>query len=233
MSIKMTTDMTSNITTLRIDFVSDIACPWCIVGLKSLELALAKLAPTVTADIDFQPFELNPNMPAAGQDITEHTTQKYGISVAQANANRENIRKRGAELGFTFTRADDAGGGRNWVYNTFDAHRLLYWAHSVGKAEQKALKHAMFTALFTDGKNLSDHATLAALCGTVGLDSTRAAAILAGKEYTAEVRAEQRQWLEAGINSVPAVVINQQHLISGGQSPEAFEQALRQIAAAG
>ena len=216
--------------TLTIDFVSDIACPWCIIGLKSLEQALVNLAPDIAATITFQPFELNPNMPAIGQEITEHITQKYGISAAQANANRENIRKRGAELGFTFTRADEAKGGRNWVYNTFDAHRLLHWAETVGLAEQKALKVALFTALFTDGKNCSDHTVLAEIAESVGLNRAQAEHILANNTYATEVRSREQQYLQAGISSVPAVVINNKHLISGGQPAEVFEQALRQIA---
>ena len=88
--------------TVRIDFVSDVACPWCAVGLYGLEIALASLKDTVTAEIYFQPFQLNPSMPAKGQDITEHITQKYGISAAQADANYQNIRQRGADVGFVF-----------------------------------------------------------------------------------------------------------------------------------
>lgn len=229
---------------LQIDFVSDIACPWCIVGLRSLNIALNKLGSDVTADIHFQPFELNPNMGPEGQDITEHITQKYGISVEQAHANRENIRKRGAELGFTFTKSDEPGGGRNRAYNTFDAHRLLHWAEledaearaegSLGSAEvgntQKALKEALFKAYFTDGKNLSSHAELVKVASEVGLDAERATEILSSDMFVEEVREREQFFQRHGINSVPAIIINQKHLISGGQPPEVFEQALRQIA---
>ena len=222
---------------LKIDFVSDVACPWCIVGLRSLDIALKNVASDMTVEMHFQPFELNPNMPPEGQDITEHITEKYGISAEQANANRENIRKRGAELGFKFSRADEPGGGRNWVYNTFDAHRLLHWAaiedadSSTGlQGTQKALKEAMFQALFTDGKNLSDHAILVNLAGHVGLDEEHAAQILTSNTFAQEVREREQFFVRQGINSVPAIIINERHLISGGQPPEVFERALRQIA---
>ncbi len=232
-------------THLQIDFVSDIACPWCVVGLRSLDLALASVAGDITADIHFQPFELNPNMEPQGQDITEHITEKYGISVEQAHANRENIRKRGAELGFTFTKQDEGSGGRNRVYNTFDAHRLLHWADledaearaegSLGAGDvgqtQKALKEALFKAYFTDGKNLSAHDELVKVAAEVGLDPERAADILASDTFVHEVREREQFFQRHGINSVPAIIINQKHLISGGQPPEVFEQALRQIAA--
>ena len=116
---------------LTIDFVSDVSCPWCVIGLAALDQALEKVKDEITAEIHFQPFELNPKMAAEGQEITEHITQKYGISASQADANRENIRLRGAALGFTFAAATDAGGGRSRIYNTFDAHRLLHWAETV------------------------------------------------------------------------------------------------------
>ena len=129
---------------LKIDFVSDISCPWCAIGLKSLEQALARVAGDMTATLHFQPFELNPQMAPEGQEITEHITQKYGITPAQAEANRENIRQRGESVGFTFSKADQPGGGRSRIYNTFDAHRLLHWAGLEGAALQKALKEALF-----------------------------------------------------------------------------------------
>lgn len=209
---------------LRIDFVSDVSCPWCIIGLKSLETALGRLDGEVAADLHFQPFELNPGMPEAGQDIVEHIAQKYGSSPAQVEANRENIRARGEQVGFTFRMER-----RGRIYNTFDAHRLLHWAELEGR--QAVLKHALFQAYFTDGKNPSDHEVLIELAQQVGLDAVRARAILASDAYAAEVRAQERFYQERGIHSVPAIIINDRHLISGGQPPEVFEQALRQIAA--
>jgi predicted DsbA family dithiol-disulfide isomerase len=218
---------------LKIDFVSDVSCPWCAIGLKSLDQALARVGKDITAELHFQPFELNPQMTAEGQEITEHITQKYGITPEQAQANRENIRARGAQLGFKFSMADEPGGGRSRIYNTFDAHRLLHWAELQGEGRQKALKEALFKAYFTDGQSPGSHEVLARVAGEVGLDAERARNILASSEYADEVREREQFYLSQGIHSVPAVIINDRHLISGGQPPEVFEQALRQIAAAG
>jgi predicted DsbA family dithiol-disulfide isomerase len=218
-------------TRLKIDFVSDVSCPWCAIGLKSLEQALDKVGGEIQAELHFQPFELNPQMPAEGQEITEHITQKYGISAEQAQANRANIRTRGAAVGFKFSAADEPGGGRSRIYNTFDAHRLLHWAESEGPGLQKALKEALFKAYFTDGQSPGSHEVLVRVAGEAGLDSRRAAQILASDEYTEEVREREQFYLNSGIHSVPAIIINERHLISGGQPAEVFEQALRQIAA--
>ena len=218
---------------LKIDFVSDVSCPWCVIGLKSLEEALVRLGDDIQTELHFQPFELNPTMPAAGQEITEHITEKYGITPAQAHANRENIRARGADVGFTFSRADDAGGGRSRIYNTFDAHRLLHWAELEDLGKQKALKEALFKAYFTDGQSPGEHAVLLRVVADVGLDAVRAGEILATDEFAAEVRAREQFYLNQGIHSVPAVIINDRHLISGGQPAEVFERALRQIAVTG
>ncbi len=216
---------------LKIDFVSDVSCPWCVIGLKALDQALANVGADITADIHFQPFELNPNMAAAGQDITEHITQKYGITQSQANANRENIRQRGAELGFKFALASEPGGGRSRIYNTFDAHRLLHWAGSLDLARQKALKEALFTAYFTDGQSPGSHEVLVRVAGQVGLDVAVAKAVLTSGQFAAEVREAEQFYNGQGIHSVPAVIINDKHLISGGQPVEVFENALRRVAA--
>ena len=145
---------------LKIDFVSDVSCPWCVIGLKALDEAMNHVKADITVEIHFQPFELNPQMGSEGQEITEHITQKYGISVEQANANRENIRKRGAEVGFKFAKADEPGGGRSRTYNTFDAHRLLHWAETVSLAKQKTFKEALFKTYFTDGQSPASHEVL-------------------------------------------------------------------------
>lgn len=212
---------------LRIDFVSDIVCPWCAIGLAALEEALERVSGEVQAEIHFQPFELNPQMPAEGEDITEHLQKKYGLSEAQMSENQERIRERGAELGFTFTM-----GARRRTYNTFDAHRLLHWAGLEGDGKQAALKHALLAAYFTDGKNVSDLATLLDTAQAVGLPVERAQEILDSDEFSAEVRADEERYRRNGIGAVPAVIINQRHLISGGQPVEVFENALRQIAQA-
>jgi len=217
--------------TLKIDFVSDVSCPWCVIGLKALDAALAQTHAELRAELHFQPFELNPGMAPEGEEITAHITKKYGITPAQADANRENIRERGAELGFTFSRPDEPGGGRHHVYNTFDAHRLLHWAGEVGPPAQRALKEALFSAYFTEGKSPADHAVLLAVVRTAGLDAARAQGILVGDEYADAVRDREQFYTGQGIHSVPAVIVNDRHLISGGQPPEVFARALRQIAA--
>jgi predicted DsbA family dithiol-disulfide isomerase len=209
---------------LKVDFVSDVSCPWCVIGLKSLETALKRLGSEVEADLHFQPFELNPKMGPDGQDIVEHIAEKYGSGPADIERNREAIKARGAELGFAF---DMQKRGR--IYNTFDAHRLLHWAEGEGK--QKALKEALFTAYFTQGRNPSDHAVLVDIAKSAGLDPVRAAQILASDEYAPEVRAREQFYTERGIHAVPSVIVNDRHLIQGGQPPEVFEQTLRKLAA--
>ena len=218
-------------TVLKIDFVSDVSCPWCVIGLRALDQALVNVKADITANIHFQPFELNPQMGPKGQEITEHITQKYGISAAQADANRENIRARGAELGFKFAMALDEGGGRSRIYNTFDAHRLLHWAETISLDKQKALKEALFAAYFTDGQSPASHEVLVRVAGEVGLDMAQAKAVISSDQYAAEVREQEQFYTGQGIRSVPAVIINDRHLISGGQPVEVFEQALRQVAA--
>ena len=211
--------------TLKIDFVSDVSCPWCAVGLASLQTALGRVGPDVKVDITFQPFELNPQMVVGGEDTTEHLHKKYGSTPEQAAAIKETIRARGAELGFVFNLDK-----RSRIYNTFDAHRLLHWAHLEG--HQLALKQALLKAYFTDGEDPSDYTVLLRLAESVGLDGAHAKAILASDTYAADVRQQEQFYQQQGIHSVPAVVINDRHLISGGQPPEVFEQALRQLAQA-
>ena len=208
---------------LKIDFVSDVSCPWCAIGLQSLQKALQNLEGELDASLSFQPFELNPQMVAEGEDITEHLHKKYGSTPEQAAAARENIRERGEALGFTFHMDKRAR-----IYNTFNAHRLLHWA--LGEGKQLELKKALLTAYFTEGENPSDAALLVRVASSVGLDAARAQAMLEGDEFAAEVREQERFYQQSGISSVPAVIINDQHLVSGGQPPEVFEQALRQIA---
>lgn len=217
---------------MRIDFVSDVACPWCAVGLNALERALEKIGPDIPVELHFQPFELNPTMAAEGADAADYLKAKYGMSDAQLAKNRSVIHERGALVGFTF-------GNRARVWNTFDAHRLLHWAglqdqRALASQEpggkQRALKHAFLTAYHGAGLNPSAQDVLLDLVAKVGLDTQQAAAVLADGRYGDEVRAAEQEWQQAGINSVPAIVINQRHLISGGQPPDVFEQALRQIA---
>ena len=208
--------------TLKIDFVSDVSCPWCIIGLQSLEQAASRLKDEVALDLHFQPFELNPQMAPEGQDIGEHLQEKYGATPEQSQKNREAIAARGAELGFTFSMDK-----RSRIYNTFDAHRLLHWAEE--KGAQRALKHALFKAYFTDGNDPSNHEVLVGVASAVGLDAEEARAVLVSGRYAQEVRESEQRYLQNGIHSVPAIIINDRHLIQGGQPVEVFEQALRQL----
>ncbi|HEX7871459.1 MAG TPA: DsbA family oxidoreductase [Sphingobium sp.] len=209
---------------LRIDFVSDISCPWCIIGLRGLEEALERSGDALTADIHFQPFELNPGIAPEGENIGEHLARKYGSTPDQLAANRAMIVERAASVGFTMAMSDDRR-----IYNTFDAHRLLHWAESSGR--QQALKTALFEAYFTHGKSPADTDVLVAAAQKAGLDPVEARTVLDTGAFAEEVRAAQQLWRSRGISSVPAVVVEGRYLISGGQPPEAFEQALRQIAA--
>jgi predicted DsbA family dithiol-disulfide isomerase len=208
---------------LKLDIVSDISCPWCIIGYQSLTQALTKLAPDISVDITWQPFELNPQMPKEGQDITEHLTEKYGITVEQSEQNKAMIKQRGLELGYEF---GNRGGGR--IYNTFDAHRLLHWAKKYNK--QTELKLALFDLYFKQNGNPSDHQSLLDVVQNVNLDREKAQAILASNEYEQDVRELQRHYQSAGISSVPAIIVNNKHLISGGQPVEVYEQAMKDIA---
>ena len=216
-------------TTLKIDCVSDIACPWCAVGLFSLQKALDRLQGEVRADLHFQPFELNPDMGPGGQDLGEHLTEKYGSTPEQQAQIRQTIAARGAEVGFAF-----APDGRGRVYNTFDAHRLLAWAETQegveGEAAQHRLKKALLTAYQGRAERIEDPEVLLAVVAEAGLDPVAARQVLASGAYADEVRELEGLYLRSGIRSVPAVIINDQYLISGGQPVEVFEQSLRQIA---
>jgi len=207
---------------LRIDFVSDIACPWCAIGLSSLNLALERLRDTVDAQLVVHPFELNPQMGPGGESVLEYLGKKYGRTPEQIAETQDMIRERGASVGFAF-------GPRERIYNTFDAHRLLHWAGIEGK--QMPLKLALLRAYHGEGKDTSDHAALVAAAQSVGLDADEAREVLESGRYADEVRAEEHEYQAAGIQSVPAIIFNEQYLVSGGQPVETFEQAILQILA--
>ncbi|WP_374651316.1 DsbA family oxidoreductase [Dongia sp.] len=211
---------------MKIDFVSDISCPWCVIGLRALEAAVRNLGDELAVELHFQPFELNPQMGPEGQNIVEHIGEKYGSTPEQSAQTRAMIRERAQGLGFEMRMHEQSR-----IYNTFDAHRLLHWAGPEGK--QAALKHALFKAYFTDGAKMSDAETLVDVARSVGLDADAARRILAGDDYAAEVRSEEDYYRQQGINAVPAIIINEKYLISGGQPVELFERALRQLAAEG
>lgn len=211
---------------IKIDFVSDIACPWCAVGLAALEQAMERVKGELSVALHFQPFELNPDMPPEGEDIVAHLTRKYGISPEQVEQNQRQIAERGAAVGFTFNMA-----GRTRTYNTFNAHRLLHWAGEQDGAAQHRLKRALLGAYFTDGLDPSDDAVLLQAVAKAGLDESRAAEILRGDDYADVVREREQLYLSNGIHSVPSVILNDRYLVQGGQPVDTFERALRQIAA--
>jgi predicted DsbA family dithiol-disulfide isomerase len=209
---------------MRIDFVSDVACPWCAVGLSALERALERVGDAVPVELHFQPFELNPTLPPEGVDAQQYLADKYGLSPEQLAENRERLRERGAAVGFGF-------GERTRVWGTFDAHRLLHWAGLHGA--QRALKHALLKAYHGEGRNPSDPEVLAQCAAAAGLDAGQAREVLASEAYALEVREAEQTWQQAGIHSVPSIIFNGKHLLQGGQPPEVFERALRQLAAEG
>jgi predicted DsbA family dithiol-disulfide isomerase len=209
---------------MKIDFVSDISCPWCVIGLRGLKEALARTGDVIDAQIHFQPYELNPNVPPEGENLGELIRQKYGSDPEQSAAARAAIRARAASVGFEINYSDDSR-----IYNTFDAHRLLHWAE--GDERQAALKLAIFKAYFTDGRSPADHDVLVNAAVQAGLDGEAAREVLTSGRYGEEVRTAEQLWRSRGINSVPAIVIDERYLISGGHPPEAFEERLRAIVA--
>lgn len=210
-------------TPLKIDFVSDVVCPWCVIGLRSLEEALRRADGAVSAEVRLQPFELNPDLPVGGELVAERLA-RHGRSPEEMAQVRAHLRTRAAELGFEMSAGEDRR-----TYNTFDAHRLLHWAELEGR--QAALKHALFAAYFTRGENLDDPEVLAGAAAAAGLGREAAREVLSSGRYAEEVRAAEQQWRAPGISSVPSIVINGKYLIAGGQPTEVFEQALREIAA--
>jgi predicted DsbA family dithiol-disulfide isomerase len=212
---------------VKIDYVSDIACPWCAVGLGGLEQAIKKIGDAFEVEVHFQPFELNPDMPPGGQDVFEHLTQKYGKTVDQVRATQNDIKARAAAVGYPFHPE-----GRKHVYNTFNAHRLLHWAGlEHGPQAQHRLKRELLVTYFQLAVDLDDPQNVQAAVSRAGLDVERANKILASDEFAAEVRAQQRKYTSMGIQSVPSIILNDKYLLQGAQPAEAFEQALRQVAA--
>lgn len=207
---------------MRIDFVSDVTCPWCAIGFSALQQALERLGSEVPVELHLQPFELNPDMPPEGTDVVSYMARKYGRTPEQVAERQALIRDRGAEVGFAF-------GPRTRTWNTFDAHRLLHWAGFEGR--QVELKRAMLAAYHTRGENPGSHEVLLRLAAEVGLDVERARAVLESGEYGDQVREQERRWRALGIDSVPSLIIDGKHLIQGGQPVEVFEQVLREIAA--
>ncbi|MDA8585034.1 DsbA family oxidoreductase [Rhodobacteraceae bacterium] len=205
---------------LRIDIISDVMCPWCVIGYRQLAIALE--VNDVDHEIHWHPFELNPNMPAEGQDMREHLVEKYGTTPEQSDANRANMAERGEELGFEFSFED---GFR--MHNTFKSHQLLHWANETGRKHD--LKQALFAAHFTNCRDLSDDIVLADIASEIGLDRDEATAVLADQRFATEVRQEEKFWTQQGISGVPAVVFDRQHLVTGAQGVENYKSVLSQL----
>jgi predicted DsbA family dithiol-disulfide isomerase len=206
---------------LDIAFVSDVACPWCAIGLASLDQGLARLGGEVEATLHVEPFELNPDMGPEGAEVVPYLTRKYGRTPEQIAQVQARIRERGAAVGIRF-------GTRSHVWNTFDAHRVLHWAGLEGRAVE--LKRALLRAYHGEGRNPGAADVLVELAGAVGLDAARAKLIVEGGEFASAVRQRQRYWRQRGVAGVPHVVVNDSYVIEGAQPPEAFEEAFRQIA---
>ncbi|MBO3273888.1 DsbA family oxidoreductase [Pseudomonas schmalbachii] len=209
--------------TLTIDFISDVVCPWCAIGLNGLLAAIRRLGDEVDVELHIKPFELNADMPREGEDLVEHLKRKYGIDADEIARNHENIQALGAEVDFHFDLHK-----RTRIYNTFDAHRLLHWAAQ--QHRDVALKQALLHAYFGEGRDPSDPEELLSLAVEVGLDAVRAREILDSDVYGNEVVKAEEFYTSHGIHAVPAVIVNSRQLISGAQSSEYYEQALRQIA---
>lgn len=213
--------MTTTANKLRIDIVSDVVCPWCIIGYRQLERALAETA--TPYELHWHPFELNPNMPAEGQNLREHLAEKYDSTKEQSDANRSHITAVGAELGFEFCFTDDMR-----MHNTFNVHQLLHWADQQGRKQD--LKQALFAAHFTHGRNLSDDEVLANVAAEIDLARDEALAVLHDQRFANDVRAAEKFWIDAGIRGVPAIVFNRRHLVTGAQGTENYQQILQQLA---
>ncbi len=211
--------------TIKLDYVSDVACPWCAVGLGNLNQAMAELSDKVNFEVHFRPFELNPSMPVGGQDAIEHLTEKYGLTADQVKANQANIRAKALEAGFAFHPE-----GRKRVYNTFDCHRLLYWAaKEYNLQKQAALKKELLNTYFCLAVNLDDQENLLDAVTRAGLDKDRAHKILIGNEFTKEVKEEETFYTKAGISSVPSIILNEKYLLQGAQPPESFINAFERL----
>ena len=206
---------------LRIDIVSDVVCPWCAIGYSQLAEALKQT--NTPHEIHWHPFELNPNTPHEGRNYREHIMEKYGTTAEDIKESRARMTAAGEEAGFNFQFTDDFR-----TYNTFNAHQLLHWADQQGRMHE--LKQALFVAHFVDNQNISDYSVLADVAADVGLDRSEALAVLKDQRFAAAVEKEKQHWQQQGIQSVPSMVFNERHLISGAQGVENYKSILQQLA---
>lgn len=205
---------------LRLDIISDVVCPWCLIGFKQFEQAMAVTG--VSVQVFWHPFELNPDMPPEGENLREHIARKYGTSPEDSVKARARLTQLGADLGFAFNYADDMR-----MYNTFKAHQLLHWAGTQGR--QHDLKMALFGSFFTHRRNVDDPEVLADAAAEIGLDRDAALAVLADGRYAEKIRQEEQFWTSRGIQGVPAMVFNQEHLLVGAQGIENYVTVQRQL----
>ncbi|MGI2107904.1 DsbA family oxidoreductase [Shewanella frigidimarina] len=208
---------------IQIDIISDVMCPWCIVGYRRLEQALSKFD-DLEVKLQWHPFELNPAMASEGQHLGEHIAEKYGSTPEQSAQNRQRLTQMGADLGFEFNFSDSSR-----IYNTLLAHQLLYWAAETGK--QTDLKLALFSSYFTEQKNPDDIEVLIEAATKVGLDAAEARAVLSDKRFETAVKEEEQLWISRGIQAVPAIVFNQQYLVSGAQDPDTIAELITKLLA--
>lgn len=208
---------------MRFDFVSDIVCPWCAIGLAGLDKALEAVGDLIAPDLRFYPLELNPGLPAEGESIAANIARKYGVTPEQARERGGAMRAVAAEVGVSMAGRTDR------IFDTFDAHRLLHWAAIEGK--QLALKRALLAAYFETGRNVSDSDVMIETATAAGLDRSAARAVLAEDRFADDVRAAEAYWRSEGVTSVPTIVIDGKYVIAGAQTPDRYERAIRRIAA--
>jgi predicted DsbA family dithiol-disulfide isomerase len=226
------TSNNSGPTKVTIDIWSDVMCPWCIIGYKQLQTGLASLAGEIEAEVRWLPFELNPDMPPEGEESVAHIARKYGRTLEQAAAGREQMRAAGERAGYSFAYAGSEPEPPAMLWNTFLAHRLLKWVLIEHGAEaQTRLKLALFDAHFQQRRNVSEAALLLDVAERVGLERAGAEAAFADQTLAAIVRQEQRLAYDQNVTGVPAMVINGKYLIPGAQEPETYANALRRVVA--
>ncbi|MGC1497329.1 MAG: DsbA family oxidoreductase [Sulfitobacter sp.] len=219
-STPIQSEQESDAPVVQVDIVSDVMCPWCVVGFKQLEQALAEVG--VGANIRWHPFELNPAMPPEGQNLGEHIAEKYGLPPEQSVANRKRVSDLGADLGFAFNFDADTQ-----VVNTFEAHQLLDWAQSKGL--QHPLKLALFKAHFTDGRDVSKNDVLIEVASSVGLDAEEAREVLKSQDHAKEVRKRQEFWSSRGITGVPSMVFDGRYLLTGAQGAQNYAEMVKKV----
>ncbi|MEH6593413.1 MAG: DsbA family oxidoreductase [Halioglobus sp.] len=220
----MSDELQSQALPLQVDIVSDVVCPWCIIGYKQLMKALDSMPGKFTVNLRWHPFELNPHMPDEGQDMREHLAQKYGATAQQSGAARARLQALGESLGFVFDYSADTR-----MVNTFLAHQLLHWAEIQGR--QTELKLALFTAFFTHHQDVNDIEVLAAVSEGIGLSGAEARTVLGDGRYAQAVRQAQHGWLEKEVHAVPNFVFNNQYIVPGAQEAESFVRLLEKILA--